>query len=133
MQTTETKSKHTEGPWLAAATPSSVVGWPVVQPATGRVICTLNYIQHTEIDPVVAGDRAFNAESRANARLVAAAPELLEALKAAETACTEAAAASAAIADGAQIPKADQDHVAGLFRRAEKLRRAAIAKATGGK
>ena len=74
--------KHTPGPWLAAAKPSSIVGWPIVQPATGRLICNINYVQRTVIDPEVAGDRAFNRESEANARLIAAAPDLLKALRA---------------------------------------------------
>jgi len=78
---TSTETKHTPGPWLMADKPSSVVGWPVVQQGTGRVICTLNYIQHTQIDPKVPSDRAFNAESRANGKLIAVAPKLLEALK----------------------------------------------------
>lgn len=73
--------KYTPGPWLAAARPSSVVGWPIVQPGTGRSICSVTYVQHSKIDPPVPGDSAFNRESAANARLIAAAPELLEALQ----------------------------------------------------
>lgn len=76
-------AEHTHGPWLASARASSVVGWPIVQPGTGRLICNINYVQRTNIDPSVPGDQAFNAESKANARLIAAAPELLDALKAA--------------------------------------------------
>ena len=71
---------HTPGPWLAGK-PSSGVGWPVVQLAVGRLICNINYVQRNQIDPGVPGDRVFNAESAANARLIAAAPDLLDALK----------------------------------------------------
>lgn len=73
-------NRATPGPWIAASKPSSVCGWPVVSSA-GRLICEVNYIQHTQIDTPVSGDRVFNAESKANARLIAAAPEMLEALK----------------------------------------------------
>lgn len=80
-------SKHTPGPWLAAASASSVVGWPVVSPAAqGRLICNVNYVRHSKIDPAVPGDGAFNSESRANAALIAAAPDMYEALKEIETA-----------------------------------------------
>lgn len=68
---------YTPGPWLMAAKPSSIVGWPVVAP-DGRSICTLNYVHHSAIDPKVEGDDAFNRESRANGRLIARAPELLD-------------------------------------------------------
>lgn len=71
---------HTPGPWLAGK-PSSVVGWPVVSTREGRLICNINYVQRSQIDPNVPGDRAFNAESGANARLIAAAPDLLKAAK----------------------------------------------------
>lgn len=61
------ESGHTKGPWMAAARPSSVVGWPVVAPADmGRSVCNVT-VGHDQ--------------SEANARLIAAAPELLEALK----------------------------------------------------
>jgi hypothetical protein len=60
------KTTHTQGPWLAAAKPTSIVGWPVVSPAAmGRSICSVT----------------VHDEAEANARLIAAAPELLEALK----------------------------------------------------
>ena len=60
-------SAHTKGPWMAASNPSSVVGWPVVAPhATGRSVCN-----------VTTG----HEDAAANARLIAAAPELLEALE----------------------------------------------------
>lgn len=71
------RAKHTPGPWMAAARHSSVVGWPIFQPATGRLICNINYVQRTAIDPSVTGDQSFNLESRANALLIAAAPDLL--------------------------------------------------------
>ena len=74
------ESKHTPGRWLMAAKPSSVVGWPVVGPE-GRVICSLNYVHHSKIDPKVSGDDAFNRESKANGLLIQAAPDLLKALE----------------------------------------------------
>ncbi len=73
---------HTPGPWLAAAKPSSVVGWPIVATGNGRSICSVTYVQHSKIDVPVEGDRSFNSESKANAHLIAAAPEMYEALKA---------------------------------------------------
>lgn len=54
---------------MAAAKPSSVVGWPVVTP-TGRMIC----------------DVARNDEGESNAKLIAAAPQMLETLRLADKA-----------------------------------------------
>jgi hypothetical protein len=71
----------TKGPWLMAAKPSSVVGWPIVAPqAMGRVICSLNYADPKAFGGRQSGDIAFNRESKANAHLISAAPELYEAL-----------------------------------------------------
>lgn len=67
---------HTEGRWLAAAKPSSVVGWPVVAPPHGRVICNIAWQPKPE--HVTAEDYdAFYRECEANARLIAACPTLL--------------------------------------------------------
>lgn len=67
----------TKGPWMTAAKPSSVVGWPVVS-QEGRAIALLNYVHHSAIDLPVAGDRAFNSESKANGALIAAAPTMAD-------------------------------------------------------
>lgn len=68
------ESAHTPGPWLAAAGPSSVVGWPVVATPIGRSICNVTWMPG--LPPAV------EIECKANARLIAAAPDLLEALNA---------------------------------------------------
>lgn len=78
--------KATPGPWIAAAKPSSVVGWPVVS-QTGRSICSINYVGHSKIDPKVPGDWAFNQQSEANAQLIGMCDpafiiELIEAVRA---------------------------------------------------
>jgi len=62
-------AEATPGPWIAAAKPSTVVGWPVVA-SSGRSIASLNYVHHSAIDPKVPGDDAFNRESAANAALI---------------------------------------------------------------
>ncbi|MFC3228805.1 hypothetical protein ACFOGJ_16290 [Marinibaculum pumilum] len=73
---------HTEGPWIAAAQISSVAGLPVVASPEGRLICNVNCIAYRQpVDRKVDGDAAFNKESKANARLIAAAPDLLAACK----------------------------------------------------
>lgn len=66
---------------MAAASPSSVVGWPVVGPM-GRSICNVSWMPKNAYPDVSDADyAAFNAECGANARLIAAAPDLLAALK----------------------------------------------------
>jgi hypothetical protein len=64
------EAKHTAGPWIAASRPSSVVGLPVVS-QSGRSIASVTHFN--------LGEQFDNhdQESRANARLIAAAPELL--------------------------------------------------------
>ena len=69
-----TKSKHTPGPWMAASKASSIVGLPVVA-KTGRSIASVTFFN--------LGERFdhHEQESYANARLIAAAPGMLAALK----------------------------------------------------
>ncbi|CAB4165140.1 hypothetical protein UFOVP833_30 [uncultured Caudovirales phage] len=74
-------AKATQGTWIAAAGPSSIVGWPVVS-SGGRSICRITWQERA----VPAGEaEETKEETRANARLVAAAhnamPSLLEALE----------------------------------------------------
>lgn len=72
--------RWTPGPWLAAAKPSSIVGWPVVAPPNGRGICTITWQPkpgHVDVEAY----NTFYQECEANARLIAAAPELAEALQ----------------------------------------------------
>lgn len=74
-------AKHSAGPWMAAASPSSIVGWPVVGPM-GRSICSVSWMPKKAYPDVSESEyAAFNAECEANSRLVAAAPDLLDALK----------------------------------------------------
>ena len=71
----EAVGKHTPGPWLAASRLLSIVGLPVVATANGRSIASVAFFALGE---------AFanhNRESAANAALIAAAPDLLEALR----------------------------------------------------
>ena len=68
-------AQHTPGPWIAAAGPSSVVGWPVVS-REGRSICRLTWLETNS-----PTEEVFKEETRANARLIAAAPDLLAQLK----------------------------------------------------
>lgn len=57
-------SKWTSGTWMAAAKPSSVVGWPIVSSPMGQAIANVH----------------MNDEAMANAHLIAAAPDLYKAL-----------------------------------------------------
>jgi hypothetical protein len=62
---------HTPRPWEAASKPSSVVGWPVVG-ELGTLIA--------DVSTMSFPGQPIPKEALANARLIAAAPELLEAL-----------------------------------------------------
>lgn len=66
-------SGHTRGPWIAASY-SSVVGAPVVS-QSGRPIASVTYFKLGD------GFQNHDRESAANACLIAAAPDLLEALR----------------------------------------------------
>lgn len=68
------KAKHTDGPWIAAPY-SSMVGAPVVASPNGRSIANVTYFG------LGADFQNHDDESAANARLIAAAPDLLEALE----------------------------------------------------
>lgn len=111
-------SKHTPGPWMLAAKPSSIVGWPVVA-QSGRAIASLNYVHQSMIDPPVKGDRAYNVESKANGALIAAAPDLFKALEAIQQFCDDP--------DGSEKPESLAMGLARLLPAA----RAALAKAKG--
>lgn len=66
----------TPGPWMAAASPSSVVGWPVVacgdSPQAGRSIASLSYLP---------GHAESEVEAKANGHQIAASPRLYDALE----------------------------------------------------
>ena len=59
--------------WIAAASPSSVVGWPVVSSPKGQVICDMAW--RPGLPPEV------NATIKARANLIAAAPDMLSVLQ----------------------------------------------------
>jgi len=70
-------AKHTPGPWMVAAGPSSIVGWPVVG-SGGRAIASLTWWPREHFQPAVT-DEAYDAlvaEIGANGRLIAAAPNM---------------------------------------------------------
>jgi len=72
--------KHTLEPWMAAAAPSSVVGWPIVGPM-GRAIASVHCLMVRPPNVSEADWQAYRDECEANARLIAAAPELLGMIK----------------------------------------------------
>lgn len=74
-------SKHTEGPWMAAASPSSVVGWPVVGKG-GRAIASVHCAMTKHADVSDERWQAYRAEVKANADLIGAAPDLFDACNA---------------------------------------------------
>ena len=69
---------HTKGPWMAASAPSGVVGWPIVGPM-GKSIASVSWMPKPPDVPDEAY-KVFRRGCEANARLIAAAPDLLEAL-----------------------------------------------------
>jgi hypothetical protein len=98
-----------------AASPSSIVGWPIVAPhALGRVVCSLNYADPKAFGGRGPGDGAFNKESEANGRLIAAAPDLLAAAEAQE-----------------ELVNFVGDDARHAIKRVQQMRRAAILKARG--
>lgn len=101
-------SKHTQGPWSFDPEDKSIVGKD-----EGLSIATIDNID-------VGGDKGFHFgdESEANARLIAAAPELLEALRGLDEAYCRA---------GTHLTREERTE----DRKRLIAARAAIAKATG--
>ncbi len=93
-------TKHTPGPWTSDEHEHDEPYQPIRIRAAGRTLCKI------WLDDAPVHD--FNAEQRANARLIAAAPEMLNALH-----------------------KAEQQLDYGQFDAAQDVLRAAIAKAEG--
>lgn len=69
------EAKFTKGRWVAAQKHSSKVGLPVVASPHGRSIASVTFFGLGE------NFKSHDDESYANAHLIAAAPELYEALK----------------------------------------------------
>ena len=67
---TDSKEQHTPGPWKAVEAPYNPAGWLWVQNGPGALLADVHKNPNIPLD-------ARNA----NARLMAAAPELLEALQ----------------------------------------------------
>jgi hypothetical protein len=97
----------TPGPWMMAAIPSSVVGWPIVKQGVGRSICSISYLPRD-------ADADVYAESEANGRLITAAPDLLAACEAQE-----------------ELVNFVGDDARPAIKRVQQMRRAAILKARG--
>lgn len=66
--------------WIMAAGPSSIVGWPIVSSPDGQSICNLSWIGKKPDHITEEGFAAYRAKVEARGRLIASAPDLLEAL-----------------------------------------------------
>lgn len=66
MSTQETRAKHTPGPWHAESSGEPLAGWMVLARGQGNCVCSTSNLK---------------GRAEANARLIAAAPELLDAAK----------------------------------------------------
>lgn len=109
VRLTEQPATHTPGPWTSTVSP---FGQVEVRGDEGAFVCRLRHMDG-EFDTTI-----LTEQNKANARLIAAAPELLEALKAV------AAALESALVGKRDIILTPEDALAEA--------RAAIAKATGG-
>lgn len=104
-------AKHTPGPWIYYADlPSTEPNWHIVTTAN-----KMRVLANVHIEP-------GNAMDEANARLIAAAPDLLAASMKAANELRQAARA---------LAKAGDHKAAAVADMAEERTRAAIAKATG--
>lgn len=110
------ETKPTPGPWRSIR---AHWGRWVVSTETHSIAELYSYAG-------LGGDEiALNAEQKANAHLIAAAPDMLEALRACEATFT---LASGSVAAGIKI---DWESLAREFNRRQKIAAAAIAKAEG--
>jgi hypothetical protein len=121
-----TESKHMPGPWDVLGE-DELAGIEFVEISSGE----LGASNHRTIGWIGCGPDGISDEDRANARLIAAAPDLLAAVMARTEARAFAAAVSADTSDGEVPPKHIMDKAEALFAKAELLEAAAIAKAEG--
>lgn len=111
--------------WIMAAGPSSIVGWPIVSSPDGQSICNLSWIGKKPYHVTEEEFAAYRAKVEARGRLIAAAPDLLEALREMRDAAVYQSACQAT--DNEAVSKlADEKLVAALAKA-----RAALTKATG--
>lgn len=110
-----TAAKHTPGPWMAAAAPSSVVGWPVVAQG-GQSVCSLTWLGVKPADVSDERFAAYRAEVEANGQMIAAAPDLLRLVIAAADMLEE-------LEPDPELEDPDEDLTAWLERAADVLGR----------
>lgn len=125
-------NKHTPGPWLCRKSYPNQTYWavrPLDYPDGNESLATIQ-VRGFPFSGPDNNENGYNqavAEAEANARLIAAAPELLEAIKAALDSFREKECSC----DGEGVDGRTVGHGC-FFHRIEDGLRAAIAKATGG-
>lgn len=117
------KSQHTPGPWVAEDHMKNGM-WAVL----GQEYTVENefgdYIRPVVVSVMGGGKRPFNTQTEANARLIAAAPELLEVAKIAAYIATNPSEAN-------ELCDWEKGGYDGPLQLLEEKARAAIAKAEG--
>ena len=69
-------TQHTPGPWTISPT-QTAGGWELVTDARGGIVANVNYETGPDLPPLVSRKMPVAA----NARLIAAAPELVDSLE----------------------------------------------------